>query len=383
MDKKGEMLMQDIIKKIIETLAQHRDAFDRASERQLALWEGGRTERLPLMLKCALESEEDKSIPVLNTKEIHYDSEKMLLYGLRDTMAVVNGGMEAVPSVRADMGAGIFPSILGVKPLLFEDKMPWVKEHMAKEQLSSMSPEDIKIGDEFKTGLQHMAYMAERLEGTGCLVYPMDLQSPFDTAHIVYGNDIFYDLYDDPAFLHHLLELCCQAIIIGMEECFKVIPDSRSRVAHYNSIVLPRSKGGLKISEDTATLLSRAHIEEFVAPYTHKILEYFGGGYIHYCGKNTHLFEAVMNEPLAYGLNFGNPEKHDMSDVLRACAEKGKIFVGVINRRENETPYEYFKKYIEASRIDGRSHLLLDYCCGREERDGVIEAWESAQQSRA
>ena len=58
-------------------------------------------------------------------------------------------------------------------------------------------------------------------------------------------------------------------------------------------------------------------------------------------------------------------------------------FDGVINRRENETPYEYFKKYIEASRIDGRSHLLLDYCCGREERDGVIEAWESAQQSRA
>ena len=30
---------------------------------------------------------------------------------------------------------------------------------------------------------------------------------------------IFYDLYDDPEFVHHLLELACQAMFKGMEEC--------------------------------------------------------------------------------------------------------------------------------------------------------------------
>jgi len=256
--------------------------------------------------------------------------------------------------------------------------MPWIKDHASREQLSSMYPEDIKLSDEFKMGLEHMAYMAERLEGTGCLVFPMDLQSPFNTAHMVYGDKIFYDLYDDPAFVHHLLDLCTHAIIIGMEECLKMMPESESRIAHYNSLVMPCSKGGLKVSEDTSTLLSKAQIEEFVAPYTHKVLEHFGGCYIHYCGKNPHLFEMVMNEPLAYGLNFGNPEMHDMEEVLRTCAKNGKIYYGSINRREDETLHEYFRKYLSASQKNGRSLLLLEYSCSLEEKDKVAEAWEMA-----
>jgi Uroporphyrinogen-III decarboxylase len=371
--------MQDLIERMIEKLRQHKHASDNASKNQLMLWNGDKPEKQPLLLKCALDTEEEKTLPVFNSKEIHYNSEKMLMNGLREAITVINGGREAVPSVRANMGAGIFPSILGVKPLLFEDKMPWVKEYLTKEQLSSIGPEDIEIGNEFKTGLEHMAYMAEMLVGTGCMVYPMDLQGPFDTAHIVYGDNIFYDLYDDPQFIHHLLELCCQAIIVGMEECFKVIPDSGNRVAHYNSLVLPRIKGGLKISEDTSTLLSKAHIEEFVAPYTHKVLEHFGGGYIHYCGKNPHLFEMVMDEPFAYCLNFGNPEKHDMEYAIRRCAEKDKIYYGGIKKFENETLQEYFRKYLRASEKDGRSLLIMDYSCSQDERNSIIEAWESAQ----
>ena len=42
------------------------------------------------------------------------------------------------------MGCGIFPTLLGVKQQLFDDKMPWVKEHLPKEVLARMSEEDIK-----------------------------------------------------------------------------------------------------------------------------------------------------------------------------------------------------------------------------------------------
>ncbi len=373
--------MQAIMDEIIEILVQNKSTFDNGSKQQLMLWEGVIPEKQPLLLKCSLDAKQQEATPVFNLKEIHNDSERMFLSELRQTLTVVNGGFEAVPSVRANMGASIFPSLLGVKPRLFEDKMPWIKDHASKEQLSSLYPEDIKISDEFKTGLEHMAYMAEKLEGTGCLVFPMDLQSPFNTAHMVYGDNIFYDLYDDPAFVHHLLDLCTHAIIIGMEECFKVMPESESRVAHYNGLVMPRSKGGLKVSEDTSTLLSKAHIEEFVAPYTHRVLEHFGGCYIHYCGRNPHLFEMVMNDPLAYGLNFGNPEMHDMEEILKICAQNGKIYFGSLNRREGETLYEYFRKYLSASRKDGKSMLLLEYSCSLKERDEVAEAWELALDS--
>lgn len=370
--------MKNEINAMVSILKQHREKSCKAAELQLALWNDDKPERQPLLLQCVPDAAENEDNKYFNSKEIHYNPEKMLCNELKGALMSVKAGMEAVPSVRANMGCGIFPTLFGVKQELFEDKMPWVLEHLSKETLSKMGPEDLKISDEFKAGLEHMAYMAQALEGTGCMVYPMDLQGAFDTAHLVYGDQIFYDLYDDPDFIHHILELSCQAIFMGMQECFKIIPGSQARVAHYNSLVMPRSKGGIKISEDTSTLLSKAHIDEFVVPYMHKLLERFGGGYIHYCGRNAHLFEAVMNEPLAYGLNFGNPDKHDMYSVLEACAARDKIYYGLIIKDESEPAEEYFRKCLKASRKDDRSLLLLQYSCGERDRDSIVEAWNRA-----
>lgn len=363
---------------MIELLKQHRQASFTAAESQLALWNGEKPERQPLLLQCVPDDAENANSRYFNYKEIHYDTEKMFYNELKGALMSVRAGMESVPSVRANMGCGIFPSLFGVRQELFEDKMPWILEHLSKETLSKMGPEDLRMSDEFKAGLEHMAYMAQALEGTGCLVFPMDLQGAFDTAHLVYGDQIFYDLYDDPDFVHHLLELSCQAIFLGMQECFNIMPDSQAKVAHYNSLVMPRSKGGIKISEDTSTLLSKTHIEEFVMPYMHRLLEHFRGGYIHYCGRNPHLFEAVMGEPLAYGFNLGNPEKHDMQSILAACAARGKIFYGSIPKDKNESIKEYFYKYLEASRKDGRNLLLLQYTCNESDRNSVEEEWIKA-----
>jgi len=369
--------MKEIIREFINTLKQHRHQFDYAAKIQMELWNGNQPKKHPLLLTCPLDKVQDEKIPSFNTMQTHFDSEKMFLSGLREIMTVVNGGCEAVPSMRANMGCGIFPTLFGLKQQLFDDKMPWVKEHLSKEVLSKMSPEDIKIGDEFRAGLEHMSYIADLLKDTGCMVFPMDLQGVYDTAHIVYGDQIFYDMYDDPDFIHHLLELSCHAICIGMDECLKIMPDSSIKVAHYNSLVMPRIKGGIKLSEDTSTLLSKSQIDEFVAPYIKKVLNYFGGGYIHYCGTNPHLFESVMNEPLAYGLNFGNPEKHDMEYVLKRCAQKNKIFYGTINKEDGFSYGEYFKKYLTASKQGNRYMLLLQFSCSLDERADVHSAWEN------
>jgi hypothetical protein len=277
--------MENGVLEAIDYLIQNRGRFEAAAELQTALWNGVKPARQPILLKCSLDEEDDKKLPAFNTKETHYDSEKMFMQGLREMLAAAYGGAEAVPSMRANMGCGIFPTLFGVKQQLFDDKMPWVREHLDKAALLKMGPEDLKLSDEFKAGLDHMAFMAERIACTGCLIFPMDLQGAFDTAHIVYGDTIFYDLFDDPGFVHHLLELSCEAIFMGMEACFKYIPGAEVKIAHYNGLVIPRAKGGIKISEDTSTLLSKAHIEEFVEPYINKILTHFGGGYVHYCGK--------------------------------------------------------------------------------------------------
>lgn len=361
----------------LEGLKARRSEFEKAAALQIQVWNGEKPERQPLLLFCEPNEKDDSDFVKYNTKDTHFNSEKVFLNGFREMMMAVYGGAEAVPSIRANMGCGIFPTLFGIKQELFEDKMPWVQKHLTKEQLSLMGPEDLKIGDEFKAGLEHMAYIAEKLEGTGCRVFPLDLQGAFDTAHIVYGDAIFYDLFDDPDFIHHLLDLSCEAVFMGMEECFKTIPGSENVIAHYNSLAMPRNKGGVKISEDTSTLLSKSHIEEFVSPYLHKLLDHFSGGYVHYCGMNPHLFEAVMKEPLAYGLNFGNPEKYDMMEVLKRCAKAEKVFYGDVPM-SGEPLVEYFKKCLSASSNQDKSYLLLQFICKKEERTGVIEAWNTA-----
>jgi hypothetical protein len=363
------------VENALSYLTSHKSEFEYAAQNQIELWNNKKPNRQPILLSCSLD-QETSMIPRYNEKETHYDSEKMFVTGLRGMMSTALACADGIPSLRANMGCGIFPTLFGVKQLLFDDKMPWVKDHLSKEVLAKMGPEDLKIGHEFKAGLEHMQYMAERISGTGCMVFPMDLQGAFDTAHIVYGDAIFYDIYDDPGFVHHLLELSCQAIIMGMEECLKVMPDSNERIAHYNNLVMPRSKGGIKLSEDTSTLLSKEHIEEFVVPYMHKLLSHFGGGYVHYCGKNPHLFEAVMKEPYAFGLNFGNPEMHETEYVLNRCAEAGMIYYGAFPKMNDESLEQYFERQLKASKIGDRSMLLLQYGCNLKDREKVLEAWE-------
>jgi hypothetical protein len=364
---------------VLDRLKADKERFVYAAKCQLQLWNGEKPDRQPLLLGCDVNLDNLAMWPYYNTRETHYHSEKMFLAGLKAVLCAAAGGREAVPSIRANMGCGIFPTLFpGIRQELFDDKMPWIVKHLDKAAITGLNAADLRIGDEFAAGLQHMTYMADQLKDTGCQVFPMDVQGPFDIAHLVYGDAIFLDLFDDPPFVHHLLELSCQAIFLGMQACFEVIPESSLQVAHYNNLVMPRSKGGIKTSEDTATLLSKEHIDEFVIPYLDQVLEHFGGGYIHYCGKNPHLLDAVLQMPLAFGLNLGNPEKHDMVEVLHRCARAGKIYYGAIPKNNDESYEQYFRRLIAASLTGDRSLLLLQYQCSPDDKECVCQAWDQA-----
>ena len=373
----------------VETQAIYRELYQAvkgnyssAIDAQCAVWEKRRPSAQPLLLSMDLPGALAARFPSYTPSEVHYDQSKMLLAGMRGMVCAASGGMQAVPSIRANMGCGIFASLFpGLRARLFDDeKMPWVTEHLSRDTIASLREEDIQITDEFRTALEHMANLAEKIDGTGAFVYPLDLQGPFDMAHIVYGDPFFYDLYDEPALMHHLLSLCCHAIELGVDECLKHMPRSGAYIAHYNSVIIPRRLGGFKISEDTSTLVGAAQIDEFVMPYTSRVLAHTNGGYIHYCGRNDHLLTRVLAHPMVYGLNFGNPEKHDMETVLAQTAKAGKVFYGHAAQREAEPDLAYFTRVLRAAMTDdGLCHLLLMHHGGGMERRGAVQAaWEAA-----
>ncbi|MCL2878846.1 MAG: hypothetical protein FWF29_01255 [Treponema sp.] len=352
--------LQAVYDEIYGIVAARAGEYAAAAEDQCAVWEGRKPKHQPLLLHCDPVS--SKTWPVFTTREIHFDKDKMLVSQMKGMASAAVGGMQAVPSVRANMGCGIYPSLFpGIVSELFDDqRMPWIIKHLDKTTLQKLRPQDIKLTDEFKLGLEHMVYQAEKLKGTGAYVYPLDLQDAIDVAHLVYGDTFFYDLYDDPPFINHLLDLSCAAIELGARECLKIIPGSDKIVTHYNELAMPRRGGGMKFSEDTSTLLSPEFIAEFTIPSLERQLEFTGGGYVHFCGYNTHLLDACINTEKVRGINFGNPEKYDMEDVLRRLAKAGKVFYGGIPKKPDEELKSYFTRLCKAATdTNGCCRLLL------------------------
>jgi hypothetical protein len=227
-----------------------------------------------------------------------------------------------------------------------------------------------------------MAYQAEKLEGTGAYVFPLDLQDAVDIAHLVYGDQFFYDLYDEPEFINYLLDLSCRAIEVGIPECLKVIPHSDKVITHYNELAMPRSIGGIKFSEDTSTLLSPDFIDEFTLPSLTRLLKFTGGGYVHFCGHHEQLLDKFLGMDLVHGVNFGNPEKYDMEQVLKKCARAGKVFYGPIPKKADEDYQQYFTRLTTAATdAQGRCWLLLSMGASVEEAEKIRAAWKVVARS--
>ena len=379
--------MTDGIKKAVEYIDSRSAYIEKAIQTQVSVWRGEKTGMPALALSCPQTKEQREWFSPHNLKEIHFDSEKMFENGLSEVLAAVNGNYGSVPSMRANMGCGIVPSLFGPQQRLFEDIMPWLVDHSKKEDIEKM-PEShefqIDFSTEFAAAMGHMEFMTQKLRECGLagkvFVYPLDLQGPIDTAHLVYGDSIFYDFYDDPEFVHHLLNLSDRAVYFAMGECFRRIDGSGEFVAHYNHLILPKSAGGVKISEDTTTLLSPPLIDEFARPHLREMLKHFGGGYVHYCGKNDHLLDVLFDEPEAVGINFGNPEMQNMEKTLARCRDGKKAYVGAINKKEGEALFDYFKRILAPS-YDPRTgcfFVILQYSCQIGERDNVIGEFERA-----
>jgi hypothetical protein len=375
------------IQKAVDYIQSNGDYIQKAIDMQNAVWRGEKIDMPPLALSCWLTEEQASWLPYYNTKETHFDSEKMFINGLRDALNTVNGSYGAVPSMRANMGCGIIASLFGNQQRLFDDKMPWLVDYAKKEDIQNMDEKhNFRLEDsaEFAAAMEHIQYMSGVLRDNGLtgkvFVFTLDLQGPIDTAHLIYGDTILYDFYDDPEFVHHLLDKSCESIYFAMSESFKRIELSGELIAHYNHLIIPAELGGIKTSEDTTTLMSPAHIDEFARPHLRKMLEHFNGGYVHYCGKNDYLLDVILEEPLVRGINLGNTDMHDMTNVLARCRDARKIYTGGIHRNGGENLFDYFTRILEPSydKNTGCFYIIPQYGCNLSERGQVIGEFERA-----
>lgn len=364
--------MRYIEGEILPMLRERAAKHEASAQKQLRQWRGEKG--VMSLLLSVNDLPELKKLPVYNNVEVHYDVEKMFVNQLRGALTTAMADGDSVPSVRANVGVGALCTLLGgLKQAFFPDKMPWLLKHLDEDELLEMTEESIEESDEFKMGLEQMRFMKEMFAGTGVCVYPMDLQGPIDMAHLLMGDEFFYALYDDPDLVHHVMRLATACDIYGMEKCLEIIQPT-DYVCHYNNLVLPAATP-LKVSEDTSTLLSREHLEEFMLPYTTQLLRHFGGGYIHYCGDNKHLLEMVPHIENNIGMNFGNPERHDPASVLRTLESVNKCYYGIFRRNVGDEIVEIpvAEQVRLSKRADGAFNSFMHVSCKRDEQARIMD----------
>lgn len=340
-------------------------------------------ERLPLIFWRP----RNASVPgtSYNFKEQFLDAEKMLHGQLEEIDDVRAEAFDAQLCARPNFGTIFIPAMFGLKYELSKDKYPWLTSRLSKKEIENFRMPDLDGDEMMARALEHIAFFKKSLPDF-IHVYQPDTQGPFDIAHLVRGDELFLDLHDDPAFVHHLMSICVEMYVAVTKRLKSAIGEKSN--ACYHGHALPRgifmNNGGVRVSEDSATLISPAHIHEFVVPYVACALKEFGGGFIHYCGKNDALFEAFSRMDGVRAINFGNPESHNVKATMKTLLDHGKCYFGLWPKNPGETLAEYVARMKSVSE-EGTRGLLLHFdetMFPETSREEILARWNQSYEKR-
>ena len=273
----------------------------------------------------------DKDWPIFAYNDEFQDPAKMLLNQLRNVFFAVQVRDYRPLNIRCNYGTVILPSIMGGSYQLTETSMPWAHHLKSRDEIrriidAGLPDVENGLGKRcFDTASYYMEILScyPKLKKAVSIYHP-DLQGPFDVAHLLWGQDIFLALYDDPELVHSLLSLITETYRQFMRRWKSFIPEGNDFTTHWQFYI----KGGIMLRDDTAIMLSKKQYEEFVKPYDEALLEEFGGC-IHFCGRGDHLISSMSASNGLYGIHSSQPELNDISLLLSSTQNNKVVLLGL------------------------------------------------------
>jgi len=346
--------MLDQTRPLFDQLDQPDPRREVAIARQTAVWEGREPDYLPLLAEAAGQPWDGEEFTLA---EQAADADKMLHEALLGASPLLPVQSDSILSIRPQFGVGLLATPFGVEyELSARYGSPWVRKPVSKETLAAMEPTDIRLEESLVGRACEFLRHFRRELGDRLAIYLPDTQGPFDIAHQVRGHDIFTDLYDDPPFVHHLMELATTVYIEATRALKEALGEPLSSGHHGGALVM--ATGGVRMCDDSGVLMPPKAIAEFVTPYHQRALQPFGGGWVHWCGNAPQLFEAYVPLPEVKAINFGQPEFYDPARVLPRLREAGKAYFGSWPRLPGEETDAYFDRLLGLLGGEKRGLLL-------------------------
>jgi len=268
-----------------------------------------------------------------------YDMMALQQYGLCSQYLTEGNGK--LLAIRCNYGTSILPSLFGVEPFTMDeelDTLPTSKpleDVEAIERIVDAGVPDIHQGygeKVFEMGERYLAISEDYPKiGEYVHIYHPDLQGPMDICEIVWGSTIFYALYDRPDLVKALLEIVTETYIEFMHDWKELVSFRDGGNVHWGLF----HEGNIMLRDDSAMNLSPEMFDEFVQPYDQRLLDEFGGGAIHFCGKGDHYIAHMSEMDELHAIHISQPECNDMETIYTHTIDKGIKIIG-LNREAAE-----------------------------------------------
>jgi hypothetical protein len=265
------------------------------------------------------------------------DVDKMVLQQYAICSNAMATGKGELLSVRCNYGTGIIPSLFGAKLFVMPyefDTLPGTKNlQEGKEDIRKLISQGVP---DFRQGLGGKVFEAAKrfLEigriypkiGKHVHVYAPDTQGPMAICQSLWGSNLYLDFYDEAALAHQMLNLATQTFIEFTKEWYKLVPPIKEGYCINWGLF---HKGQVLIRDDDAMNLSPEMFEEFIKPYDQKILDKFGGGVIHFCGRGDHYIPILHQMKGVFAINMSQPECNNMDIIYENTINHGIKIIGL------------------------------------------------------
>jgi hypothetical protein len=156
-------------------------------------------------------------------------------------------------------------------------------------------------------------------------LYNPDLQGPLPLAELLWGSDLYLDIFDEPDTVHAALVFFADVIIAFLKKFHALYPPFDGEHGVEWGLL---HRGAVIVRNDAAMNISGDMYREFVRPEDQRIIDAFGGG-VHFCGKGDHYIEAVSEIRGLSVINMSQPECNDMEIIYRNTIDRGIVIIGL------------------------------------------------------
>ena len=291
----------------------------------------------------------------------------------------VNGWpTDGIPTVRPSLGTVFVPAVAGQQYQVNADQMPWPGRRLTMDEILAVSVDDVAETPMYRKAKEFYDLAAARKT---VVSYHADTQGVFDIAHILYGEEIFLEMAmeERAGSIRELLGVCLSLYLEVSDRLKTDVGEGRDEMIHGHGtpqgLYFPNA--GVRISEDSATLISPEMIESFLGPVIRESMAPYGGGFVHYCGRHEFLFEWLCRNELVRAVDLGNPEMYDLDFITGAAGETGTVLYSRVAPLEGEAWRPYLERIAKSLRKHGTRCVLrpLVYPEDRDECRDMLEMW--------